>query len=113
MAVLHCFSSSKELAQCGLDLNFFISFSGIVTFKSASVVLEIAKNMPLSKILIETDAPYLSPNPVRGTINEPKNCLYSIKFLANLIGKDYSELANITYKNSYTLFNKLTNWFKK
>ena len=72
-AILHCFSSGKDLALCGLNLGFYISFSGIVTFKSAKLIQEIATLMPDDKILVETDSPYLSPTPLRGSINEPKN----------------------------------------
>ena len=72
-AILHCFSSGKDLALCGLDLGFYISFSGIVTFKSAKLIQEIACIVPKDRILVETDAPYLAPSPFRGSVNEPKN----------------------------------------
>ena len=74
-AILHCFSSGKELALCGLDLGFYISFSGIVTFKSAKSIQEIATIVPFDKILVETDAPYLAPTPLRGSVNEPQKLL--------------------------------------
>jgi len=68
-AILHCFSSGKDLALCGLDLGFYISFSGIVTFKSAKLIQEIACIVPKDRILVETDAPYLAPTPFRGSVN--------------------------------------------
>ena len=82
-AILHCFSSGKDLAYCGIDLNFYISFSGILTFNSAKEIQKIAKDVPLNQLLVETDSPYLSPVPVRGTINEPKNCFFTAKFCQN------------------------------
>ena len=102
------FSSGRELAQCGLDLGFYISFSGIVTFKSAKTIQNIAKIVPSDKILVETDAPYLAPTPLRGTVNEPKNCYYTAKFLSELRECDYKSFANQLYKNSITIFNKIT-----
>ena len=106
-AILHCFSSSEKLARCGIDLGFYISFSGIVTFKSAKLIQNIASNIPYDKILIETDAPYLSPTPLRGTINEPKNCYYTAKFISNLREisfEDFSKQLNI---NSFKIFDKI------
>ena len=112
-AILHCFSSSEKLANCGLDLNFFISFSGILTFKSAKEIQKIAKKIPLNKILIETDSPYLAPTPVRGTINEPKNCIHTLKFLSELRNIDFIELSEILYKNSLNVYEKIKLWKKK
>ena len=96
-AILHCFSSGRDLAQCGLDLGFYISFSGIVTFKSAKTIQNIAKIVPSDKILVETDAPYLAPTPLRGTVNEPKNCYYTARFLSELRECDYDEKCNGSY----------------
>ena len=107
-AILHCFSSGRDLAQCGLDLGFYISFSGIVTFKSAKTIQNIAKIVPSDKILVETDAPYLAPTPLRGTVNEPKNCYYTAKFLSELRECDYESFTNQLYKNSITIFSKIT-----
>ena len=109
-AILHCFSSGAELAKCGLDLNFFISFSGIVTFNSAKQIQEIAKDVPLDKILIETDSPYLSPSPYRGSINEPKNCFYTAKFLSELKNIEFEEFAENTYRNSLNIYQKIRQW---
>ncbi len=109
-AILHCFSSGEDLAKCGLDLDFFISFSGIVTFNSAKQVQEIAKNVPINKILVETDSPYLSPSPYRGKINEPKNSFYTAKFISKLKNIDFNEFADNTYRNSLKVYHKIEKW---
>ena len=106
-AILHCFSSGKELAYCGMDLNFYISFSGILTFNSAKEIQKIAKEVPLHQLLVETDSPYLSPVPFRGTVNEPKNCFFTAKFLSRLKNIYLIDLAPILYKNSKKIFDKL------
>jgi len=106
-AILHCFSSGKKLALCGLDLGFYISFSGIVTFKSAKEIQEIAMFVPDDKILVETDAPYLSPTPLRGSINEPKNCYLTAKFLSDIRKNDFNDFISQLYINSNKIFDKL------
>ena len=106
-AVLHCFSSSEKLARCGIDLGFFISFSGIVTFKNAKSIQDIACNIPNDKILVETDSPYLSPVPFRGNVNEPKNCFYTAKFISNLRKVNFEEFTNQLYVNSIEIFSKI------
>ena len=106
-AILHCFSSGKKLALCGLDLGFYISFSGIVTFKSAKEIQEIAMLVPDDKILVETDSPYLSPTPLRGSINEPKNCYLTAKFLSDIRKSDFNEFISQLYINSNKIFDKL------
>ena len=106
-AILHCFSSGKELALCGLNLGFYVSFSGIVTFKSAKIVQEIAALVPNDKILVETDAPYLSPTPIRGSINEPKNSLITAKYLADIRKCDFSSFVDQLYMNSVKIFDKI------
>ena len=105
--ILHCFSSGKELALCGLDLGFYISFSGIVTFNSAKEIQEIAMLVPNDKILVETDSPYLSPTPLRGSINEPKNCYLTAKFLSDIRKSDFNEFISQLYINSNKIFDKL------
>ncbi len=102
--LLHCFSSSKELAYKGLDLGGYISFSGILTFKNATQLQNIAKNIPLDRVLVETDSPYLAPVPFRGKINQPSYTKNVVDFLSNLLSKDINEVANITTKNCFTLF---------
>ena len=106
-AILHCFSSGKDLALCGLDLGFYISFSGIVTFKSAKLIQEIACIVPKDRILVETDAPYLAPSPYRGSVNEPKNCFYTAKFLSDIRNIDFNEFTNHLCMNSLRIFDKM------
>jgi len=106
-AILHCFSSGKDLALCGINLGFYISFSGIVTFKSAKLIQEIAMLIPDDKILVETDAPYLSPTPLRGSVNEPKNCSITAKYLADIRKCDFSTFIDQLYMNSSKIFDKI------
>ena len=106
-AILHCFSSGKDLALCGLDLGFYISFSGIVTFKSAKLIQEIATLIPDDKILVETDAPYLSPTPLRGSVNEPKNCSITAKYLAGIRKCEFSTFMDQLQMNSLKIFDKI------
>ena len=107
-AILHCFSSGKDLALCGINLGFYISFSGIVTFKSAKLIQEIATLIPDDKILVETDAPYLSPMPLRGSINEPKNCSITAKYLADIRNCEFSTFIDQLYMNSFKIFDKIS-----
>ena len=107
-AILHCFSSGKDLALCGINLGFYVSFSGIVTFKSAKLIQEIATLIPDDKILVETDAPYLSPTPLRGAVNEPKNCLITAKYLADIRKCEYSKFIDQLYMNSFKIFDKIS-----
>ena len=107
-AILHCFSSGKDLALCGINLGFYISFSGIVTFKSAKLIQEIATLIPDDKILVETDAPYLSPTPLRGYVNEPKNCLITAKYLADIRKCEFSTFIDQLYMNSFKIFDKIS-----
>jgi TatD DNase family protein len=107
-AILHCFSSGKDLALCGLDLGFYISFSGIVTFKSAKLIQEIACIVPKDRILVETDAPYLAPSPYRGSVNEPKNCFYTAKFLSEIRNSDFNDFTNHLCINSLRIFDKIS-----
>ena len=107
-AILHCFSSGKDLALCGLDLGFYISFSGIVTFKSAKLIQEIACIVPKDRILVETDAPYLAPSPYRGSVNEPKNCFYTAKFLSEIRNSDFNDFTNHLCINSLRIFEKMS-----
>lgn len=97
--VLHCFTGSLEMAQASIALGFYISFSGIVTFRNAESLRQVAKKVPLEKILLETDAPYLAPNPVRGKSNEPANLPYIAEFMAELLGVSYEEFAAQTTAN--------------
>ncbi|EGH00320.1 Putative deoxyribonuclease YcfH [gamma proteobacterium IMCC2047] len=103
--VLHCFTESWEMAKQAMDMNYYISLSGIVTFKNATELREVAKQIPLDRLLIETDSPYLAPVPYRGKKNEPKYVAEVAKFLAELRGISVEELAQITRQNYFNLFN--------
>ncbi|BBH52303.1 TatD family hydrolase [Fluviispira sanaruensis] len=105
--VIHCFTGTLEQAKDYLSENFYLSFSGIVTFKNASELHEVAKYVPHDKILIETDSPYLSPVPLRGKTNEPAHILHTCEFIAKLRNLKPEELAEITAKNSEDLFYRL------
>ena len=106
--LMHCFTGSKLFANKLLELNAFFSASGIITFKKSNDLKETFKSLPLNKILIETDAPYLSPEPLRGKSNEPSNVVYTVKFLSNLKGIDFKEMCNCTTNNFFELFGKLS-----
>jgi TatD DNase family protein len=105
-AVLHCFSSSARFAEVGLELGFYVSFSGIVTFKRSEAVREIARRVPKDRLLIETDAPYLAPEPHRGRTNEPAYVAHTARVLAETAGVAPEALAQITTANFYRIFAK-------
>ena len=104
--VLHCFTSSRTLAEKALELGFFISLSGIVTFKNAADLRETAKIIPLDRLLVETDAPYLAPVPMRGKANEPSYVVHTARFVAELKGVAPEALADATTANFFRLFDK-------
>ena len=104
--VIHCFSSGPELAAKVLELGFYISFSGIVTFKKAEELREVAKTVPLDRILVETDSPYLAPVPHRGKTNEPAFVAHTAALVAELKGVSRDELAAQTTANFFRLFSK-------
>ena len=106
-ALLHCFSSSKELALKGTQLGICISISGIITFKNATILQEIVKEVPLEYLLVETDAPYLAPTPHRGKINQPAFTRYTAEFLADLKGISFEEICDITTGNFFKLFSRV------
>ena len=103
--VLHCFTGGEELAKKALDIGFYISFSGIITFKNSQKLQEIAKKVPSDKYLIETDSPFLSPVPFRGKMNEPKNVYYIAKFLSSIRNIPIEQLSLETTNNTLDLFN--------
>jgi TatD DNase family protein len=105
-AVIHCFTGSMDLAKAMLELGFYISISGIITFKNASNLREIVQALPLDRILIETDAPYLAPVPHRGKQNEPAYTRLVGETVAELKNKTLEEIAQITTSNFFRLFNK-------
>lgn len=102
--VMHCFTESLEVAQAAIELGFYISFSGILTFKSAKELQSVAKALPLDRILIETDAPYLAPTPHRGKTNEPAFVRHVGEFLADLRGISSAEVQQVTSRNFFNLF---------
>jgi len=102
--VMHCFTESWEVAEQAIAMNFYISFSGIVTFKNAVALKEVAKNIPLNRILIETDSPYLAPVPFRGKTNEPAFVRYVAEEIAKLRQISLEEIAIATTQNFFDLF---------
>lgn len=105
--VMHCFSGSWETAKQCLDMNFYISFGGPVTFKNARVPKEVLAKVPMDRILIETDGPYLTPHPFRGKRNEPANVSLVAQSAAEITGKTVEELARITTENGKKCFGIL------
>lgn len=104
--VIHCFTASQWLANECIDMGFYISASGIVTFKNAKDIQQTFKEMAVEKILLETDAPYLAPVPMRGKDNEPAYLKYTAEFMAKLLDMDLNNFIDITTKNFFNLFNK-------
>lgn len=105
--LIHCFSSKKKLARIALDCNFFISFSGIVTFNNSHDLVNIVKYIPLEKILVETDSPFLSPIPHRGKRNEPSFIVNTIKKIAEIKNLSFEEVVFHTTSNFFSLFDKI------
>jgi TatD DNase family protein len=102
--VMHCFTETWDVARAALDLNFHISFSGIVTFKSAAALKEVARLVPLDRMLVETDSPYLAPVPYRGKTNRPAWVKYVAEEVARLRGVAFDEVASATTANFFRLF---------
>jgi TatD DNase family protein len=102
--VMHCFTESQEVARASLDLGFYISLSGIVTFKSAKDLQEVAKMIPLDRLLIETDSPYLAPTPHRGKMNQPGYVRHVAEFVAQLRGTTVEKIGEATTQNFVRLF---------
>ncbi|RWM93852.1 MAG: TatD family deoxyribonuclease [Mesorhizobium sp.] len=105
--VLHCFSSGRRLAEIGVALGGYVSFSGIVTFKNSAELRAIAADVPHDRLLVETDAPYLAPIPFRGKRNEPAYVAHTAKVLAETIGVSEADIAAITTNNFFRLFSKM------
>lgn len=105
IGVLHCFTESLEMAKEAIDMGFYISISGIVTFASAKELQETVKQIPLDRLLIETDSPWLAPVPHRGKENEPANVVDVAYFISDLLGISVLELAKATTDNFYRLFS--------
>lgn len=102
--VMHCFTESWEVAEAAMELGFYISFSGIVTFKNAQALKEVAKRVPLDRMLIETDSPYLAPAPHRGKLNQPGLVKHVAEEIARLRGAPFMDIARATSENFFELF---------
>ena len=105
--VMHCFTESWEVAQAAMDMNFYISLSGIVTFKKAQDLHELAQKLPLDRLLIETDSPYLAPVPHRGKTNDPSKVMHVAEKIAELKACSLAEVAKHSTNNFFNLFNKI------
>jgi len=105
--ILHCFSSGRRLAEIGVSLGGYVSFSGILTFKNSVELRAIAANVPQDRLLVETDAPYLAPVPFRGKRNEPAYVAQTARVLAETIGVSEAEIATSTTNNFFRLFGKM------
>ena len=103
--VMHCFVESWEVAKQAMDLNFYISFTGIITFKNAKAIQEVAKQVPLERLLLETDSPYLAPTPFRGKPNQPAYVRYVAEQIALLKQVSYEQVAGISTENYFKLFS--------
>lgn len=103
--VMHCFTGDWETARGAMELGFYISFSGIVTFKNARALRDVARQVPLERMLVETDSPYLAPVPYRGKTNEPAFVRYIAEEIARLKGVELTDIASQTTKNFFRLFN--------
>jgi TatD DNase family protein len=103
--VMHCFTETREMAEQALELGFYISFSGILTFKSAEALRDVARQVPLDRLLIETDSPYLAPVPHRGRKNEPRYVIHVADQVAELRGLERDEVIALTGENFFRLFS--------
>ena len=103
--IIHCFTAGSELAKVAIELGFYISLSGIVTFKNASDLRETIKDIPLDRLLVETDSPYLSPEPLRGKTNEPSHIIHTVKYISMIKNETESSMASLTSQNFMKLFN--------
>jgi TatD DNase family protein len=104
--VMHCFTESQEVAEQAMELGFYISMSGIVTFKNAGALKEVAKSIPLDRLLVETDSPYLAPIPYRGKTNQPAYVKHVAEHVAELRGISLEEVAAATTRNFFRLFSQ-------
>jgi len=103
--VMHCFAEDWEMAERAMEMNFYISFSGIVTFKSAKVLQDVARKVPLDRMLVETDSPYLAPVPHRGKTNQPAYVKHVAEFIAELRETDVNSIAQASTENFFKLFH--------
>jgi len=106
-AILHCFTGGRELAMGAVDLGLYVSFSGVISFKKSEALREIARDIPMERLLVETDAPFLAPEPYRGKLNEPAYIVHTAKALAAVKGVSEDEIARTTTENFFRLFTKV------
>ncbi len=106
-AILHCFTGGRELAMGAVDLGLYVSFSGVISFKKSETLREIARDIPMERLLVETDAPFLAPEPYRGKLNEPAYIVHTAKTLAAVKGVSEDEIARTTTENFFRLFTKV------
>ena len=104
--LIHCFSTSQEWAESAIDLGLYISLSGIITFNKSNELRNIIKELPVDRLLVETDAPYLAPVPYRGKCNEPAYVIKTAQFISNLLGISFENFAKQTTNNFYKLFTE-------
>jgi TatD DNase family protein len=107
-AVLHCYTGTQKLAAIGVELGLYVSFSGILTFKNSVDLRAVANSVPLDRLMVETDAPFLAPMPHRGKSNEPSFVVNTARTLAEVKGVTYDEICQITRANSYAFYHKMT-----
>lgn len=106
-AILHCFTGGRELALGAVDLGLYVSFSGVISFKKSEALREIARDIPLDRLLVETDAPFLAPEPYRGKLNEPAYVVHTARALGGVKGVPETEIARITTENFFRIFTKV------
>ena len=104
--LIHCFTGSSEIVKKLLPYNFYFSLSGIITFKNSESLRKSMKSIPISNMLVETDSPYLAPEPMRGKVNEPSFIIHTVEYIANMINVSTEKLSKKTTQNFYKLFNK-------
>ena len=104
--VIHCFTGSSAFAQRLLKIDFYFSISGIITFKNSDILRETVSKIPMNKIMIETDSPYLSPVPIRGTVNQPANILHTLEYMSKLYKVGLDSFRDISTNNFFNLFKK-------
>jgi TatD DNase family protein len=105
--LIHCFTGTQKLADAALEMGLSISVSGIATFKNSAALRDVIKSVPLDRLLVETDAPFLAPVPYRGKTNEPAFVVHTANMLAELKGVTPDELARVTTENFFRLFSKV------
>ena len=106
--LIHCFSTTKELADKAIKLGLYISLAGIITFNKANNLRDIVKSLPIDRLLVETDSPYLAPEPHRGKCNEPSYVKDVAIYISNLLGFSFEEFSAKTTENFYNLFDKVS-----